>query len=87
VFLLGFLAKRVAERGFLMVNLWWNAGETWCFDGRFLGAKNMPLILDLFLRDSRFGNWRERGLYFFEARPQNCSLIVNCAERGPPKAY
>jgi hypothetical protein len=46
----------VAERGFLMVNLWWDAGERWQGDGRFLGAKNMPRILDLFLGDSRFGN-------------------------------
>jgi hypothetical protein len=25
----GFLQKRVVERGFLMVNLWWIAGESW----------------------------------------------------------
>jgi hypothetical protein len=31
-----------------MVNSWWDAGESWQVDGRFLGAKNMPLILDLF---------------------------------------
>ena len=30
LFLLGVLAKkRVAEGGFLMVNLWWIAGESW----------------------------------------------------------
>ena len=56
MFLQGFWEKRVAERGLLMVNLWWNAGERWCSDGRFLVAKNMPPILDLFLDDSRFGN-------------------------------
>jgi hypothetical protein len=41
-----------------MVNSWWNAGESWQLDGRFLGAKNMPPILDLFLVISRFGNCR-----------------------------
>jgi hypothetical protein len=46
----------VVERGFLMVNSWWNAGKSWHFDGRFSGTKNMPAILDLFLGDSRFGN-------------------------------
>jgi len=25
----GFWQKRCAERGFLMVNLWWIAGESW----------------------------------------------------------
>jgi hypothetical protein len=29
VFTGGFWQKRVAERGFLMVNLWWIAGESW----------------------------------------------------------
>src|SRR5580704_654013 len=33
-----------------MVNLWWDRGELWFFDGRYLWAKNMPRILDLFLR-------------------------------------
>jgi hypothetical protein len=28
-FLLGFWQKRGAERDFLMVNLWWIAGESW----------------------------------------------------------
>jgi hypothetical protein len=52
----GFCEKPVVERGFLMVNSWWNAGKSWHFDGRFSGTKNMPAILDLFLGDSRFGN-------------------------------
>jgi hypothetical protein len=47
----------VVGRGFLMVNLWWDCGE---FRGElmvvFLGLKNMPRILDLFFRDSHFGN-------------------------------
>jgi hypothetical protein len=30
--------------------------KRWCVDGCFSGAKNMPLFLDLFLRDSHFGN-------------------------------
>jgi hypothetical protein len=29
LFLQGFWEKRAAERGFLMVNSWWNAGESW----------------------------------------------------------
>jgi hypothetical protein len=29
VFAGGFLKKRVVERGFLVVNLWWNRGELW----------------------------------------------------------
>jgi hypothetical protein len=37
--LLGVLQKRGAERGFLMVNLWWIAGESWLVDGHFSGSK------------------------------------------------
>jgi hypothetical protein len=47
--------KRVAQRGFLMVNSLWNAGESWQVDGRFSGSKNMPLIPDLFWVTSHFG--------------------------------
>jgi hypothetical protein len=39
-----------------MVKLWWIAGKSWEVDGQFSGSKNMPLLLDLFLRDSHFGN-------------------------------
>ena len=56
LFLLGFWRKRVVGRGFLVVNLWWIAGESWEVDGQFSGSKNMPLFLNLFLRDSHFGN-------------------------------
>jgi hypothetical protein len=42
----GFWQKLVAERGLLMVNLWWNRGELWFVDGHFLGSKNTPRILD-----------------------------------------
>jgi hypothetical protein len=38
----------VAERGFLMVNLWWIRGELWLVDGRFLGSENVPRMTDLF---------------------------------------
>jgi hypothetical protein len=51
----GFWRKRVAKRGFSMVNLWWNRGELWFANGRIPGAKNMPQILDLFLRSPVFG--------------------------------
>jgi hypothetical protein len=44
----GFWQKLVIERGFLVVNLWWIAGESWYVDGRFLGAKNMPRVPALF---------------------------------------
>jgi len=38
----------------MMVNSWWNAGESWQVDGRSSGSKDMPLILDLFLGDFPF---------------------------------
>jgi hypothetical protein len=44
----GFGKKYMLERGFLMVNLWWIGGESWFFDGCFLGSNNMPRIQDLF---------------------------------------
>ena len=34
-FFRGFWPKRVPESGFLMVNSWWIAGESWCRDGYF----------------------------------------------------
>jgi hypothetical protein len=46
----------VVGRGFFVVNLWWIAGESWEVDGQDSGSKNMPLLPDLFLRDSHFGN-------------------------------
>jgi hypothetical protein len=46
----------VVGRGFLVVKLWWIAGESWEVDGQDSGSKNMPLFPDLFLRDSHFGN-------------------------------
>jgi hypothetical protein len=46
----------VVGRGFLVVKLWWIAGERWEVDGQDSGSKNMPLVPDLFLRDSHFGN-------------------------------
>jgi hypothetical protein len=45
----GFWEKLRAERGFLMVKLWWLRGELWCVDGRILGGRNFPLFRDLFL--------------------------------------
>src|SRR2546430_14118338 len=52
----GFCRKRGADRGFLMVNLWWNAGERWLENDLNLVAENMPDFLDLFFGLSRFGN-------------------------------
>jgi DNA gyrase/topoisomerase IV subunit A len=57
--------------GFLVVKLWWIAGESWEVDGQFSGSKNMPLFPDLFLRDSHFGNF---GNWF--------SLILSVSENG-----
>jgi hypothetical protein len=44
VFLRGVLEKMGAERGFLMVNLWWVRGELWSVDDWFLAAENFPLF-------------------------------------------
>jgi hypothetical protein len=52
----GFWRKRVVGRGFLVVKLWWIAGESWEVDGQDSGSKNMPPFPDLFLWDSHFGN-------------------------------
>jgi hypothetical protein len=41
LFCWGFWQKRGAERGFLMVNLWWIHGELWLVDGHFSGAKKL----------------------------------------------
>jgi hypothetical protein len=40
----GFCRKRRAERGFLLVSLWWIAGELWCVDGVILGVENFPFF-------------------------------------------
>jgi hypothetical protein len=47
-FLLGVWQKRVVERGFFVVNLWWIRGELWWVDGRFSDHKNTPRISHLF---------------------------------------
>jgi hypothetical protein len=44
----GFCEKRGADGGFLMVNLWWNAGERWWENDLNSAAKNVPHFLDLF---------------------------------------
>ena len=44
LFLLGFWQKRWLERGFLVVKLWWIAGESWLVDGQDSGSKNVPLF-------------------------------------------
>jgi hypothetical protein len=49
VFAGGFCEKRRVERGFLLVSLWWNDGESWCVGGRIFGVKNFALFRDLFL--------------------------------------
>jgi hypothetical protein len=44
VFCGGFRKKRGAERGFLMVKSWWNAGERWSENHLKLATKNTPLF-------------------------------------------
>jgi hypothetical protein len=48
LFCWGFWQNRVQKRGFLLVNLWWIAGESWQIDGRYSGSKNTPLFPVLF---------------------------------------
>jgi hypothetical protein len=38
-FCMGFCGKWCVERGFLLVNLWWFAGRSWCVDGVFQQLK------------------------------------------------
>jgi hypothetical protein len=64
----GLWQKRMVGRGFLVVKLWWIAGESWEVDGQDSGSKNMPFFPDLFLRDSHFGNL--------------VSLILSVSENG-----
>jgi hypothetical protein len=40
----GFREKRGAERGFLMVKSWWNAGERWSENDLKSATKNTPLF-------------------------------------------
>jgi hypothetical protein len=40
----GFREKRGAERGFLMVRSWWNAGERWSENDLKSAPKNTPLF-------------------------------------------
>jgi hypothetical protein len=44
VFCGGFREKRGAERGFLMVKSWWNAGERWSENDLKSATKNTPLF-------------------------------------------
>ena len=46
------------ERGFFEWRICGIAAESWQVDGHFPGSKNTPVFLDLFLRDSHFGNVR-----------------------------
>jgi hypothetical protein len=58
----------VVGRGFLVVKLWWIAGESWEIDGQFSGPKNMPLFRIY------FGGIPILGIWF--------SLILSVSENG-----
>jgi hypothetical protein len=45
----GFCENVVADRGFLMVNFWWVAGERWLENDLNSATKNTPRFSDLFL--------------------------------------
>jgi hypothetical protein len=51
----------------------------------------MPPFLDLFLEIFPFWEWAKgqeaARIAVWRDTPQNCSLTVNCAERGPPNVY
>jgi hypothetical protein len=40
----GFCGKWSELCGFLLVNLWWIAGKSWCGDGLVFEANNLPLF-------------------------------------------
>ena len=44
----GFCEKRGAERGFLMVRSWWNAGERWSENDLKSATKNTPFFRFIF---------------------------------------
>jgi hypothetical protein len=46
----GFWKNQSAERGFLMVRLWFFGGKSWCVDGHFFGAKKHATFLNYFFR-------------------------------------
>jgi len=48
-FSVGFWKKWGVERGFLMVNLWWDCGELWSENAQFRAAENVPLFRNIFL--------------------------------------
>jgi len=47
----------MVERGFLMVNLWWNCGDFVVNGWSYFGVENTSRILYLFFGDSRFWEW------------------------------
>jgi hypothetical protein len=53
----GFCEKWCADRGFLLVNLWWFAGRSWCVDGVFQQLKIFHFFKFISGRRFRFGCW------------------------------
>jgi len=45
----------VVEGGFLMVNLWWDRGRLWRFDGHYLGLKTRHVAWIYFSKDPVLG--------------------------------
>jgi hypothetical protein len=44
----GFCEKWCADRGLLLVNLWWFADRSWCVGWCFSAVENFPLFSSLF---------------------------------------
>jgi hypothetical protein len=71
----------VVERGFLVVKLWWIAGESWEVDGQFSGSKNMTLFRIYFEGFSfwEFGledRWQDRKVTGINLVDETTELMV-----------
>jgi hypothetical protein len=56
----GFFEKAVVRCGFFVVNLWWDCGDLWCVDGRYLGSKIFHFS-KIFLGEFPFWEFRFEG--------------------------
>jgi hypothetical protein len=81
LFCRGFLQKRGAERGFLMVKSWWNAGERWSENDLKSASKNTPSFR-IFFGLSRFG--KARATLNVLVRTIYIPTFAKCAKVGAP---